>query len=266
MNSSVRSLRRSIFSKSWPLDDELTAIAATLPSHQFLENPSGQYAYIYLTQFVKAMAEHQTGRPFGDLTVLDWGCGKGHVTKIMRELGPRQVESCDILSDKDDSTFGQETPIIDRFSIQVKPLEHEYVLPYGDDVFDVVLSVGVLEHVPNDRASLAEIKRVLKPGGLFFCFYLPTKLSWTQEIAHRRGNNYHDRLYTMSQIQEMLGSTGLEMIDSWYRQMLPKNTVKYPNFRLFEKVDQLVTEFTPLRRFATNIEFVCVKPPTTSQK
>jgi len=260
MNASARTLRRDIFTRRWPLDDELTTIAATLPTHRFLENPSGQYAYIYLTQYVKAMAERQTGRSFSELSVLDWGCGKGHVSKIIDDLHPKQLDSCDILSEKEDSTFGQQTPIIERFDIKVKTLNHEYVLPYEDGVFDVVLSVGVLEHVSNDMASLAEIKRVLKPGGLFFCFYLPTKLSWIQKLAHQRGNDYHDRLYDRDKVQEMLGVTGLELIDFWYRQILPKNTINYPNFRLFEKLDQLVTEFTPFRYFATNIEFVCVKP------
>lgn len=260
MDDSVRSLRRNIFTKQWPLDDDLTALAAKFPTHRFLENPTGQYGYIYLTQFVKALAERQTGKPFSDLTVLDWGCGKGHVSKIIQELGPKQLDSCDVLSDKGDSTFGQQTPIIERFSIKVKPLEHEFLLPYEDGIFDVVMSVGVLEHVPNDRASLAEIARVLKPGGLFFCYYLPTKLSWTQKISHWRGNDYHDRLYSKDQVQEMLGEAGLELIDFWYRQILPKNTVSYPNFRLFEKLDQLVTEYSPLRYFATNIEFVSVKP------
>jgi SAM-dependent methyltransferase len=135
--------------------------------------------------------------------------------------------------------------------------------PYEDGVFDVVLSVGVLEHVPNDLASLAEIKRVLKPGGLFFCFFLPIEFSWTQKIAHLRGNNYHDRLYSRSKVQGMLASTGLQLLDLWYRQILPKNTAHYPNFRLFEKFDQLITERTPLRYFATNIEFVCVKPQSS---
>ncbi len=260
MDGSTRALRRDVFTKKWPIDADLTAIAATLPTHRFLENPAGQYAYIYLLQYVKALAERHTGKPFRELKVLDWGCGKGHVTKLLRDLAPAQIDSCDILSDKDDSAFGQQTPIIAHYNIDVKPLEHDYILPYSDASFDIVLSVGVLEHVPNDRASLAEINRVLKPGGLFFCFYLPTKFSWTQAIAHRLGNNYHDRLYTKDQVRQMLSEAGLQMIDFWYRQLLPKNTVNYPNFRLFERFDQLITEYTPLRHFATNIEFVGAKP------
>jgi SAM-dependent methyltransferase len=260
MDRSVSNVRKQSFSQDWPLDEEVRAVAATTPTHAFLQNPSGHYAYIYLSRFVKALSESHFHRPFGDLSVLDWGCGKGHVSKIMRDLGPGRLDSCDILSEKDDSTFGQETPIIDKFGIHVKPLEHEYLLPYEDAAFDIVLSVGVLEHVSNDRASLAEIKRVLKPGGLFFCFFLPTRLSWTQKVAHIRGNDYHDRLYSRGNVRELTEALDLRLLDLWYRQLLPKNTAHYPNFRLFEKIDQFVTERTPLRYFATNVEFVCVKP------
>jgi SAM-dependent methyltransferase len=259
MSYSVRALRARAFSSDWPLDPEITATAATLPSHNFLKNPSGQYLYVYLTRFVKALSEQHFKRPFSELSVLDWGCGKGHVSKLVRDLGPKHLESCDLLTNKDDSAFGQETPILKRFGIKVKPLEHEYILPYDDASFDVLLSVGVLEHVPNDRASLLEITRVLKPGGLFFCLFLPTNLSWTQKVAHWRGNHYHDRFYNEDSIKEMLGSTDLELLDLWYRQLLPKNSVRYPKFRFFEKMDQLITENTPLRYFATNIEFVSVK-------
>ena len=44
-------------------------------------------------------------------------------------------------------------------------------LPYPDNTFDLVLSHEVLEHVQNDRQTLAEITRTLAPGGrlLLFC-------------------------------------------------------------------------------------------------
>jgi SAM-dependent methyltransferase len=44
-------------------------------------------------------------------------------------------------------------------------------LPFGDDLFDLVLSHEVIEHVGNDRAAMIEIFRVLKPGGrlILFC-------------------------------------------------------------------------------------------------
>src|ERR1039458_8832167 len=91
LNDSVRALRTEIFSKDWPLDEEIRETAATLPSHSFLSNPSGQYPYIYLTRFVKALAERHFSRPFCDLSILDWGCGKGHVSKLIRDLADHDV-------------------------------------------------------------------------------------------------------------------------------------------------------------------------------
>lgn len=40
-------------------------------------------------------------------------------------------------------------------------------LPYGDAAFDIVVCVDVLEHVGDLTEVLAEVARVLKPGGLF---------------------------------------------------------------------------------------------------
>ena len=260
LEESVQELRTKIFSHYWPLDEEIRQTASPVSSHGFLANPSGQYLYVYLTRFVKALSEKFSARPFGDLTILDWGCGKGHVSKLIRDLGPKQLDSCDLLADRGDSAFGQDVPIIKRFGIQIKPLKHEFLLPYDSASFDAVLSVGVLEHVSNERASLTEINRVLKPEGLFFCFFLPTRLSWTQKVSRWRGVDYHDRLYTESRVREMVASAGWQLLDVWYRQLLPKNSPRYPSFRLFEKIDQLATEYTPLRYFATNIEFVSVKP------
>jgi SAM-dependent methyltransferase len=253
-------LRKDIFSTNWPLDDEIREIARSLPSHRFLANPSGQYSYVYLTRFVKAFSEQHFDRRFTQLKSFDWGCGKGHVTKLLRDLGPKQVDSCDVLSAGSDSTFGQEVPIIRTCNIQVKPLAHEYLLPYESETFDVLLSVGVLEHVSNERASLAEIARVLKSEGLFFCFFLPTQFSWTQQVSRWRGEGYHDRLYTQRHISEMLHGAGLQPLDIWYRQLLPKNSFRYPKFRFFEKLDLFMTEKTPFRYLATNVEFVSFKP------
>ena len=39
------------------------------------------------------------------------------------------------------------------------------VLPFSDDAFDMVYSWGVLHHSPNTAGALAEVRRVLRPGG-----------------------------------------------------------------------------------------------------
>ncbi len=43
-------------------------------------------------------------------------------------------------------------------------------LPYREGAFDLILSHEVLEHVDDDREALAEIVRVLRPGGRLVLF------------------------------------------------------------------------------------------------
>jgi SAM-dependent methyltransferase len=176
----------------------------------------------------------------------------------LRKLGFKVV-SCDIERDADDSAFGQETPIIAAENIDVIPLKDTVKLPFEPESFDIVLSMGVLEHVANDLESLREIHRILKPGGLFFCFFLPFVGSWTQYVMRFRGDNYHDRLYTKWKISSLLKETGFVLQDFWHRQLLPKNSVRYPAYRTFESADQALVRFTPLKYLATNIEFVASK-------
>jgi SAM-dependent methyltransferase len=42
-------------------------------------------------------------------------------------------------------------------------------LPFQDESFDLVVHFHVFEHIPDDRAAMAEIARVLRPGALMIC-------------------------------------------------------------------------------------------------
>ncbi len=59
--------------------------------------------------------------------------------------------------------------------LQVADAEH---LPFSDASFDVVYSYGVLHHSPDTEAAIAEVLRVLRPGGeaRIMIYHVP---SWT---------------------------------------------------------------------------------------
>jgi len=64
-------------------------------------------------------------------------------------------------------------------------------LPFEDNSFDLVLSDWVLEHVEAPARFLAEVQRVLKPGGSFF-FRTPNKSHYVALIARMTPHWCHE--------------------------------------------------------------------------
>lgn len=97
--------------------------------------------------------------------VLDIGCGPGWFWSSIRDDLPEQltltlcdlsegmvqeaVERCEVLSFK--SVTGQQADAA--------------AIPFADNSFDAVIAMHMLYHVPNPAGAIAEMYRVLKPGG-----------------------------------------------------------------------------------------------------
>lgn len=246
----------SILKQPAPPDPYLTKIGREHESHRFLANAT-QGVYVRLVALLKEYAEREYG-DIGSLRVLDWGAGKGHITYLMKQAGFAPT-SCDVVSEAIDSSFGQDTPIIAEQAIDIVPLKHDWELPFEDNSFDMVVSFGVLEHVPNDQESLKEIHRILRPGGTFFFCFLPYWLSWTQRLAHLRGDFYHPHLYSKKRVTKLAETAGFDLGPVWHGQLFPKNNLAYSNST--EKLDRTITSHTPLKYFSTNIEgFMIARP------
>lgn len=93
-------------------------------------------------------------------SVLDFGCGSGYGAALMAgsaasvvgvDASARAIDFCVGHYGAENLTFEAITP--------------DCTLRFEDGAFDVVTSFQVIEHMPDVRAYLQLLKRVLKPGG-----------------------------------------------------------------------------------------------------
>lgn len=89
-------------------------------------------------------------------------------------------------------------------------------LPFGTSVFDTVLSLETLEHVPDPLLFLAEIRRVLVPGGDLVMSLPPSAVEWTSFLNNRlkfhHGEGPH-RFLAPREVKRMLGEAGFELLE-----------------------------------------------------
>ncbi len=78
-------------------------------------------------------------------------------------------------------------------------------LPFADDAFDTVLSFEVLEHVTDSRRMVAEIQRVLKPGGHII---LTTPFLWGE---HCQPHDYGR--FTVYGLKRLFEDEGLHVVE-----------------------------------------------------
>lgn len=235
-------------------DPYLSDIARRFPSHDFLGRGT-QAVYLRQVGFLADALPRYFGKAGADVQVLDWGCGKGHISYLLRRAG-LNVTSADVEQGGEDSAFQQLTPILHEQKIAPVPLRHPVHLPFEDASFDCVTSFGVLEHVPQDRDSLVEIRRVLRPDALLYISFLPYRLSWTQALARLRGDSYHDRLYGRRGSARLARDAGFEILGIRFGQLLPKNPVPLAWSPWLEPLDQVICRYTPLGLLATNLEML----------
>lgn len=97
------------------------------------------------------------------LDVLDLGCAGGFMAEALTEKGAR-VTGIDPAAQAVAAARARAAQVGQEIRYDVGVGE---ALPYADACFDRVVCVDVLEHVADLGKVLAEVARVLKPGGLF---------------------------------------------------------------------------------------------------
>lgn len=96
--------------------------------------------------------------------VLDLGCGPGTISVgLAKAVEPGELHGLDMAESQVE--MAQTAAVAGRHGNAFFRTGDATDLPYEDDFFDVVHFHAVLMHIPDTRTTLAEAKRVLKPGG-----------------------------------------------------------------------------------------------------
>ena len=182
-----------------------------------LSTPLGRANYLRKASIVKNLKSR------GD-RLLDWGCGYGQMSYLLRNRGFEVVSY----------TIESREPSPSNLFLREQNLDVVYGedpvwLPFEDESFDVVLSCGVLEHVEDESSSLLEIRRILRPGGLFVVLMLPNEWSYVEFMTRNVFKaSDHDRLYSIKKMRRLLSRFGFRTIRTWYANTLPKNLTPLP--------------------------------------
>lgn len=116
---------------------------------------------------------------------LELGCGRGTMSLYLNQYEKMDVAMLDISEDALD---------VARKNFGIVGAKGEFIcassdtLPLADNSFDIVYSIGLLEHLPDYKKTMAEAYRVLKPGGMMISLNIPAK--WSLQVL----NNGYKRI------------------------------------------------------------------------
>ena len=150
--------------------------------------------------------------------VLDLGCGAGrHAYEAMR-LGGRVVAyDMDAAALKDTAVMMEAMEACPGSGAAVNG--DALRLPFADGGFDRVIAAEVLEHIPADTAALAELVRVLRPGGVLAVTvprWGPELANWALSDEYHTVPGGHIRIYRASVLAARIGDAGLEVTGRGY--------------------------------------------------
>lgn len=147
--------------------------------------------------------------------VLDLGCGEGRHAIHLSITDPVDVFGID-LSLQDVSVASEKAqPFMASPESRGRLLlgvGNGLQLPFADDSFDVVICSEVLEHIPDFKGVLAEIDRVLKPGGIFAATvpaFFPEWVCWQLSDAYHQVEGGHIRIFREKQLRKSIEGLGL---------------------------------------------------------
>jgi len=133
-----------------------------------------------------------------DLRILDCGCGTGANLELLGRFG--RVWGFDLAAVGLAHARATGCPLVRADVTRV---------PFRDGAFDLVTSFDVFQMLPDDRLALAEMARVVRPGGL-----VVVSAAALEALRGDHSAVWEEvRRYTPAMMRTLVAGAGLELVD-----------------------------------------------------
>ena len=160
-------------------------------------------------------------KPPSGARILELGAGTGHNLAMLSRFGEVEASELDPIARELAS---------ERLGRPVKEAALPDLSMFPADSYDLIALLDVLEHVPDDKGSLAAIKTRLKPGGALLLTVPANPWMWS---AHDAAHHHHRR-YRKGQIETLARNAGYEI-----ELLSPFNSLLFPPIAAVRLVGKL---------------------------
>ena len=165
-----------------------------------------EFYYTFLQRFLKTKEIH----------VLDFGCGFGAMTGLLKSKGYDNIEALDI--SEWNTNFVHDKYGVKTHTGFLKDMD------FPDGSFDLVIALHVIEHLPDPFLEFREINRILAKGGMFF-IGTPNGDSLFAKMSQAKWRYYipdeHINIFNHKSINFILKKAGFKLLtinDYLYRK------------------------------------------------
>lgn len=155
--------------------------------------------------------------------VLDMGCGAGRHAFEMYRRGAdvtafdQDAEELAAVKELFGAMAEQGEAPVDATAEVVEG--DALTLPFDDASFDRIVAAEVLEHIPADIQAIAELVRVLRPGGTLAVSvprWFPEIVNWKLSADYHNVEGGHIRIYTDAELTDKVTKAGMEFVGRDY--------------------------------------------------
>jgi SAM-dependent methyltransferase len=153
-------------------------------------------------RMIRSLIEALGARPGAQM--LDVGCGTGANLTLLAELGFVDVIGVDLSEDAIRWCCEKGHASVERGDL--------CDLPFPEAHFDFVLAIDILEHVTDEITAIAELRRVLRPGGTLLVTVPALRGFW----GIQGSASYQKRSYQKWELAAHLRQGGFTVTQSFY--------------------------------------------------